>query len=123
MLAAICCTDASAVTRMQVRRPMHSRRRGAAIHCGARTATGTLAARTAAGTTRRPRMAPRPARFARSADAILVVIRRPRGSLRSLLGHRKRIERLLCPPPKAVEFWLTGASGSYDDGTMAGRAE
>ena len=123
MVAAIRCTDANAAARTQVRRPMRSRRWGAATCCGTRAAIGTCVARAAAEAARRPRMAPRPARATRSVDAILVVIRRPRGSLRSLLGHRKRIERLLCPPPKAVEFWLTGASGSYDNGTMAGRAE
>ena len=119
MLAAICRTDASAAARTQVRRPMRSRRWGAATCCGTRTATGTCVARAAAEAARRPRMAPRPTRSTRSVDAILVVIRRPRGSLRSLLGHRKRIERLLCPPPKAVEFGLAGASRSYDDGTVA----
>ena len=119
MLAAIRCTGANAAVRMQARRPMRSRRRGVAIRCGARTAIGTRIARAAAETARRPRMAPRPAWLTRSVDAILVVIRCPRGSLRSLLLYRKRIERLLCPPSKAVEFGLAGASCSYDDGSVA----
>ena len=119
MLAAIRCTGANAAVRMQARRPMRARRRGVATRCRARTAIGTCVACAAAEAARRPRMAPRPARLIRSVDAILAVIRRPRGSLRSLLLHRKRIERLLCPLSKAVEFGLAGASRSYDDGSVA----
>ena len=98
---------------------MRARRWGVATRCRARTAIGTSVARATAEVAQRPRMAPRPARLTRSADAILAVIRRPRGSLRSLFLHRKRIERLLCPLSKAVELGLAGASRSYDDGSVA----